>query len=355
MAELSNGKFEWAEDLTSEQYDYYLSNQHGHPLQSAKWGDSKKLSDHINDHRWIAFKDGSPILIARFEERYIFKFWKVAWCPKGPLVIDQLNETIIYKEFLNRLKKRGFFLCATNPWKEIKFTKNARSAFYTIWIDLTLGKETLLKNLNKKCRNDIKRAKKLGVVIERTRSTEDIQSFYDICISISQSKGFNLCTTIQMMSHLLSDLDHDYIEPTLFVARQEGKLCGGAFVIRCGESVHYIWGAVSREFAHFCVGEALQWEIIEWSLSKQCKKYDLEGISEKQNSGVDKFKKKLGGTVIAYSNIKLYPLGLIYKLMLPLIKVYLLLQPKINRVKLVFSFDKFSFSHIRIWHKYISK
>ncbi len=331
MAEFEKMKYEWNENLTSDEWDGFLSQFHGHPLQSTKWGDAKKLSCGIHDHRWIAFKNGTPYFMARFEERWLFKLLKIAWIPKGPVILDKHYESTLHKEFLSRLKKRGFFLCATNPWEKIEFMDKINSAFHTIWLDLTIKKEKLWENLHKKCRSDIKRAKKLGVLIEKSKSLDDLNLFYQVCESISKSKGFSLSTSLQLMSYLLSS-DHDQVESYLFVARHEGHFCGGAFLMRCGESVHYLWGAVNRDFAHLCIGEALQWEIIEWAISKNCKKYDLEGISAKQNGGVDKFKKKLGGTVIAYPSIQIYPLHTGRKIIICLTKIYLFLQPKMTRV-----------------------
>ena len=144
---------------------------------------------------------------------------------------------------------------------------------------------------------------------------------------------FSLGNSAQLMPHLLAGEDNNQVESYLFVAKYEGNICGGAFLMQCGESVHYLWGAVDRKFRHLCIGESLQWEIIEWAISINCKKYDLEGISSKQDSGVDKFKKKMGGSIIAYPNIQIYPLHIGGKITVFLMKIYLLLQPKINKYK----------------------
>ena len=215
----------------------------------------------------------------------------------------------------------------------MEFNKKNSSAFYTIWLDLTIKKEKLWENLNKQCRYDIKRAKKLGVVVEKSKSLDDLNAFYQICESIGKTKGFSLGYSWQLMSNLLSSKDQDQIESYLFIARYQDTLCGGVFLVRCGESAHYFWGAVNRKFSNLCVGEALQWECIEWALSKDCKKYDLEGLSQKQNSGVDQFKKKFGGSIVAYPCVKIHPLHLGRKVVLSLGKIYLMLQPQINNIK----------------------
>src|SRR3990167_2316182 len=147
MADFVKENYEWVENLTSKEWDDYLSALQGHPLQSAKWGNARKLSCGIKDHRWLAFKEGSPYFIARFEQRRVFKFLKIAWVPKGPIIANKQDEENLLNEFLHRLKKRGFFLCATNPWEKIEGTNLINSIFYTIWLDLAIGKEKLWMNL----------------------------------------------------------------------------------------------------------------------------------------------------------------------------------------------------------------
>ncbi|OGT37639.1 MAG: hypothetical protein A3F12_04990 [Gammaproteobacteria bacterium RIFCSPHIGHO2_12_FULL_38_14] len=329
MFEDNNFNYEWNENLTESEWDKFLSQLNGHPLQSAKWGNSRHLANKINDYRWAAFKNNAPVFIARFEERRVFKFFKIAWVPKGPIVADDENESVLYKQFLNRLKNQGYFLCAVNPWKQVEIIDDKYSAFYTIWIDLTLKKDKLWEGLHKQCRNDIKRAKKNGVLVEKSKSIEDLNKFYKMCELISKYKGFSLRSSKQLMLNLFTNND-EYVESTLFLAKHDSNICGGAFILRCGKNIHYFWGAVNRQYSHLCIGELLQWEIVEWASSCGLTKYDLEGLSSNQNGGVDKFKKKFGGTVIAYSNIQIYSLYMGRKFISWLIKKYLSFQHKNN-------------------------
>ncbi|EKD55078.1 MAG: methicillin resistance protein [uncultured bacterium] len=332
-----NINFKWDENVSPQNWDNLLSQLNGHPLQSAKWGDSKKASCGVKDHRWAVFKNELPVFLVRFEEKRIFKFLKIAWAPKGPVVVDKNDEVVLRKAFLSKLKKRGFIFCATNPWEKIEFKKILNSVFYTIWIDLTLQKEELWKNLHKQCRYDIRRAKKLGVIVEKTDSVDDFNAFYAACVSISETKGFNLGNAGQLMAYLFSEKNPGQVESCLFVARHEGHICGGAFLMRSGENIHYLWGAVNRKFSHLCIGEALQWGVIEWALSMNCKKYDLEGIST-TNSGNDKFKKRFSGKIVMCPGVKTYPLQMGSSIMLFLMNFYLWSRPGIIFIKNNFLF-----------------
>ncbi|HLB43304.1 MAG TPA: GNAT family N-acetyltransferase [Gammaproteobacteria bacterium] len=324
---LEKAMYEWHENLRQEEWDCILSQMKGHPLQSAMWGEARKIADQIQDTRWVAFENGLPVYLVRIEERYILGFLKIAWIPKGPVVYDQRNEPLLRCQFLDRLKKRKFMICCINPWRNISNRQESRFCFLTSWIDLTKGKENLWKGLHKQFRYDIKKSKKQGVIVEKSQSHEDIDAFYKIIESLSQKKNFPLVASINFMSQLMyKHNESKQIESYIFSAKYKGHYCGGAFIIRCGENIHYMWGAVDRSYSHVRIGEAIQWEIIEWALSKNCRLYDLEGISQKQNSGVDYFKKKIGGNLIAYPSIQVYPLNKYVKIITILLKGFLILR-----------------------------
>ena len=99
------------------------------------------------------------------------------------------------------------------------------------------------------------------------------------------------------MLYLLKHGNKGPVEAKLFVSKYQGKICSGAFILRSDQHLHYLWGAMDREFAKERVGESVQWAVIEWACEQACSLYDLEGIHE-NNPGVSAFKKKMGGQII---------------------------------------------------------
>ncbi len=291
-------KYHWREDLNAQAWDRLLAATQGHPLQSARWGDARKAIDGIEDYRLAAFSGDEAVYLARFEKRRVLNFFKIAWIPCGPTVSPHANEPALQAAFFEQLRQRGFLCCTTTPWKKSNPQKISRSPTHTIWLDLTIGKEALWRNLSKQCRYDVRQAKKKGVIVEKTTSQADLLSFYALCQSVSHTKKFALSGSAALLSQLTQNPSQNGVESFLFKALLQDKLCGGAFVIRCGDSVHYMWAASDRAFSQCCIGEYLQWEIIEWALGQQCKLYDLEGIDPIQNPGTYHFKKKFGGEII---------------------------------------------------------
>lgn len=299
--------FDWQEIHDHQQWDDLLALMGGHPLQSSTWGSARKVANGINDLYWCAFKNKKPVFLARVEERRILKFIKVAWVPKGPVVLDKENEKILFKQFLQLLKKQHFYFCVTNPWKKSESKKINHLPEATIWVDLSVGKEKLWSSLSKKFRYEVRQAKNKGVVVEEQKNEYDIQCFYQICKQTSQVKDFYWNASLIQLQHLLfQDQIDKKIEFRLFVARYKDECCGGAMIARTSESVHYIWGGMDRKFSKLCLGEALQWAVIEWALQHDIKLYDLEGIDPQRSSGTYQFKKKLGGEIVMLPGLQFF-------------------------------------------------
>lgn len=298
-------KFEWKENLSPKKWNSILLSMNGHPLQSAMWGDSKRVTAGVEDIRWVAYKDDKPIYLIRFEIRSYFNMVKVAWAPKGPIIVSSSKFSLmLHEEFLRRLRRHGFLFYISNPWVPLKNNLLGPHEC-TIWVDLTSGIENIWNGLTKKFRYEIRYAKKNDVSIEKFNTKEHIKIFYNLYKSISINKRFVMYGSASLMGALMDNMDR-YLECCLFAAYRKGNYCGGAFVIRCGSNVHYMWGAVDRMYSKFCIGEALQWGIVEWAIHNKCKLYDLEGIDLREKYGTSYFKKKLGGEIIRMPKKNIY-------------------------------------------------
>ena len=229
--------FTWKENLSAEEWDGLLAKMKGNPLQSSVWGNARKKLDQITDYRWAIFHQDTPIYLIRFEERRLFKFFKIAWAPQGPIenAIYHDYKTQLKKSFLKKLNQKKFFICVTNPWKKTEIKTNQ----YTLQIDLTKSKDLLWSKLNKQFRNEVRRAKKEGVIIKTLHKPEEIAQFYALCQLIGKRKGFELNTSPYLMTELL-EKSNQGVESYLFGAYLQQTLCAGAFIMRCGTTLHYL-------------------------------------------------------------------------------------------------------------------
>ena len=303
-------------------WDDLLPRLFGHPLQSRLWGDA--LSHHTHGRESLYLHDtreAGPDWIARVEERRLFGVGKVAWIPRGPVFqsVEELEAAL--DELCDVLGQRGFCLMAMSPWFELKSSDDlehlrrtgavvSAGRHRTIWLDLTQGHDALWQRLNAQFRSRVGYARRAGVTVDAGTDEETVTAFFDLCQRVSEVKGFRLAASPAQMLGMLRQDENVSVEARLFVARFQGALGAGLFALRSGTSVHYIWGGADRAFSRQRVAEAVQWAVIEWALSKDCRVYDLEGIDPVRNPGTYQFKKKMGGREVELPGEIFVPLNL---------------------------------------------
>ena len=310
---LQTMQWNWRECDDPIVWEGELARMVGHPLQSALWGNARKYAEGLEHICLMAYYDKEVVALARVETRKVPFLGRVAWMPRGP-VLSVLNEDRYEcpQSLIKYLKAERFILCGCNSWAEVsddegdsKYVDNPM----TIWIDLSVGKEQLLKNIDKQWRYGARRALREGIVVEQTKNLGDVAEFYRLCQEVSEAKSFALPATQGLMESLLALSKQDSpVEALLFVGRYNGTLCAGVFVMRVGKQVHYIWGGVNREYSKLRPGEAVQWAVMEWAIDNGCELYDLEGIDPVNNPGTYQFKKKMGGRVVKLNGLSLTPL-----------------------------------------------
>jgi hypothetical protein len=321
-----SGALDWAKDPPPAEWDHALAALSGHPLQSCLWGDARRTVDGIVQHRWLARRDGKAIWMIRVEERKVLG-GKIAWAPRGPTGRSADMSLSVPPGFEERLRAEGFALLISDPWVEDPETaqrhaKAARTKPQTIWIDLSAGKDAVFGNLHKHVRNGVRRAAKIGVSVETTCDPGRISEFVDLCSSISVRKGFELRATSDFVNAMLKNSrNNSDAEAVLFVSLKNGKLGAGIIVLRVGRSVHMIFAGTNRDLRQERVGEACQWGVMEWAITRGCTRYDLEGIDPANNASVYEFKKRLGGEEITLRGHVHVPLNLSGRAMSGLIRL----------------------------------
>jgi lipid II:glycine glycyltransferase (peptidoglycan interpeptide bridge formation enzyme) len=295
----------WQEMPDHHAWDKELARLNGHPLQSSLWGEARRLAEGLDYRCFAARQDGAVIALARVETRRVSLLGHIAWIPKGPA--SNLQESCL-PSLEKVLRQAGYILCACNPCWPVQDSDSTGPK--TIWIDLSVGREQLLRNLDSQWRYGTQRALREGVVIDQTRRADDVEAFFRLCTKISATKGFRLPASQPLMANLLNlSVPGAPVVAHLFVARHNGQPIAGAFVMRVGKHVHYLWGGVDRAYSRHRPGEAVQWAVMQWAVEQGCGLYDLEGIDPVNNPGTYAFKKKMGGTEVSFPGLITRSLG----------------------------------------------
>jgi peptidoglycan pentaglycine glycine transferase (the first glycine) len=311
-----SGREIWESKVSSLDWDKKLAELKGHPLQSALWGDAKTRSGGASDLRLMYKSDDKVMCMARIEHRRIPGLGRVAWIPKGPVFASDAPIQQIHIALKSELSRRGFIASLMTPYKEIDVAKDFKyktSSYHTIVTDLEQSADNVWERFPAKLRSQIRSAQRKGVTIELTTDNDWIEKFYDLCIEVSGTKGFELPGSFNLMLELLLGSKQEINSPVtaeLIIAKHQNDISAGYFFIRSGDSLHNIWSAYNRNLGVSGASDLIVWEAIKRSIEYGCKKYDQEGIDKEKNITTYLFKKKFGGSEMEIPGLHAYPLSL---------------------------------------------
>jgi lipid II:glycine glycyltransferase (peptidoglycan interpeptide bridge formation enzyme) len=309
----------WLTDPPDEQWDSWLADLEGHPLQSALWGSARYRAEGIKERRFAALVGGVPVCMARVEERRLPIFGKAAWIPKGPVYRKGVQVDALHEQLTGLLRQAGFWVVLENPYRPDHVAsgwKYRKPAYKTLIVDIDKDNAEIWSSFASKLRSQIKSPEKKGVVVEQTRDPERVAEFYRLCTKISQGKGFDLPGSEQLMQLLLRGEPDAPISSQLFSALHEGKLITGYLSISTAGSIHNIWSGYDRDQGISGASDLVVWRLMEWAMAQKIKCYDQEGIDPEGNPSTYAFKKKFGGVETDLPGLMAYPLSGIGKLML---------------------------------------
>jgi lipid II:glycine glycyltransferase (peptidoglycan interpeptide bridge formation enzyme) len=298
----------WQQEHDALAWDKELAKLGGHPLQSALWGNARQKVDGIPQLLLACHADNDGVVgLARIEARRAPLAGKIAWMPKGPC-LPNADADAMTAALHAELKQRGFIACITNRY--VAADHDTAGQPKTIWLDLTQGLDALSKALDSQWRYGARRALREGVTVRTTTVPTDVSAFFHLCNALSVTKGFSLPGSEALMQELAgSSLSGGAVGMVLYVGEVDGVIAGGALVARCGQHLHYLWGASDRRFSKYRVSEAVQWQVIQDGVAAGMTRYDLEGIDPAGNPGVYEFKRKMGGREVTLQGMETTPLS----------------------------------------------
>ncbi len=233
-----------------------------------------------------------------------FSTWDL---PRGPLWTDQSDPTALLERIIQDAQADRCIELTVSPVKALPemptgFVSSGRHIQPEATRLLTIAEpeETILASMHQKGRYNITVARKNGVTI-RKGDLSDLESFYRLLKGTGGRDGFR----ISHKSHytrFLCDLRGSFI----LLAEYEGVAIAGLLGVVHGTTGFYYYGASSYAHRNLMAPYLLQWEAIRLCKGLGCTHYDLLGVSPDTAGyddpwrGITDFKRKFGGTVIAY-------------------------------------------------------
>jgi len=284
--------------------DYLTYAKNPNLMQSWGYGEAKRK---VNG--WIV-KRG--IIIFKNEPIAVFQALEKKWGPfgiirinRGPLILGTRNNAtkyFIYKA-LRKLSYIGnirIISIAPNLYnneenlaimKLAGYKKRKKDPLRSILINLNENEDQLLKNLNGKWRNQLKKSKNYGIQLKIGYS-EDLHNWLmGKYKELMDEKSF-----IGPKIELYDDL-HKFDKKNTIVlqALHNNSAVAGILISKHGSSCCYQVGWNSLEGRKINANNFLLWNAIVEMKNQGYTSFDLGGINEKLNPGIAKFKRGLGG------------------------------------------------------------
>jgi hypothetical protein len=230
----------------------------------------------------------------------------------GPVIFDSTyNVEVINQLRTFLLSKKSMVLGQEHPLSGGLFSSFGKPFRLIEWgtflIDLTLDKQLLWNNLDKKsARKNIERSKRHGVSVKEM-NTSDL-SIYHKMLNETKHKA-------------KSDVDISEVEGLWknlfpvglrgFLSFANGNPIGGILISSFNKYINE-WGVARTEVDttnKLYSQDLLKWHIIEWGINNKSNFYDLTGVNpnttNKKELGIFRYKEKWGGRYIQYQKCQL--------------------------------------------------
>jgi len=207
---------------------------------------------------------------------------------KFGLIPDDANVAEGLVRFANQLaQERNSTKLTISPGYD-RYELNAdHNLTKTVTLKIIASEDEMWKSIRGKARNMAKKARKEGIAVEQ--GVNNLEEFYSMYSNRMLLKGVR----IHSLNYFQNIIKHMGDQTQLFIARKNGDLVGGMFLLYSGDTGAYIYGGslIDRGTSP---NQLLLWEMVCFCISKGIKYLDLgESI---EGSGVYNFKIWFGGT-----------------------------------------------------------
>lgn len=263
-----------------EQWDEYVLDNGGHPLQLWEWG-QVKVGHGWKAERFFAYNDDTIVGAAQVLFRRLpLPFRSFAYIPRGPLFSAEFKDVFLAKlaDFAKReyhavvLSIEPDLLEFERPDGWVRSTNKILSA-ETILLDLHKTESDLLSEMAKKTRQYIRKSD-ADVEIRKVKSREDIERCLEIYQQTAKRAGFNLHDEAYYRDVYQQMSDYSPI-----FAAYEGSEMVAFLWLAVSESTSYeLYGGVTERGQELRANYALKWHAIKKTKEWGILRYDFGGL-----------------------------------------------------------------------------
>jgi hypothetical protein len=274
-------------------------------FHSLEWIRILKKSFNLNETLLICQEEGKPLAIFPYyhSKKALFDLYgspipETGTMYGGPISIDRVHSSgklIENFEGAHGPTKAYFMKLAPEynllPLRERGYSIEEVKNFI---LDLNRPVDKLWMNLNKKSRNQVRKAKKFGVkVLEGTPS--DLHSYYDMNLETCKRNSLNPLP-LKFYENLFNELYNKKMMKLSLAYHGKMPVAGAIFLLFKKNIIYWSGDSYSR-FWHLNPNDLIQWDIIEWGGKNGYWIYDLGGAGIPT---IAKFKAGWGGKEVPF-------------------------------------------------------
>ncbi len=316
-------------DRRKEWNEFVARNSYFVLMQSWEWGEFKKRNG------WQAIRlaietegeivAGAQILIKSLP----LSLASIAYIPRGPLVnwddekmVQHLLSTIHktaqkYRAINLKIEPAVRYSAAMHQklrnydFEPSKFNNQPQCSML---IDLTYDEDTIMANMDKKTRYNVRYSARKGVTV-RQANEADFGIFYKLIEYTAERAGFPARSEDYYRQEWEAFAAEKRI--ALFLAIHDEEVIAARMPAAFGEIAATLHSGSFGQYQKLKPNELLMWECIKWAKSRGCQIYDVWGIPEAIGAnkykgtplpenqqgglwGVYKFKRGFGGELVYY-------------------------------------------------------
>lgn len=274
-------------------------------IQLWEYGEAKAKTQGWQVVRQV-FYDGSVVVGAAQALLKMVPYIKrgLVWINRAPLFqrAGAAPDFVLLEEILKELRQywvdqRKMYLRIVPPVPEvpsISLHVIPNSQWMSAVLDLTKSEQELRAGLDKKWRNCLTKAEKLGLIYgvgSDEQYMEELVSDYEALLA---RKGF-ASVTPEFVMHLQRLLPEDR-KMLVLCGRLASKKLGSILIARYGDVAEYLVGVITPEGQKLNAGQFLLWHAMVAMKRLGIKRFDLGGLHpDKTPKGILHFKKGIGG------------------------------------------------------------
>jgi len=317
MAEFS--LLECAEDDKYIWNKFVTGNPHSHVYHLWEWGDVL-CKTYKYERKYVTVRKGEdvlgvfPCLYVKsliFGKRLIsLPFVEYA----GPLLkndLDSLRTKLVLTQLSDYLEKLLKKLKAeyTEIRQPHQFLSPLLSSIgfkalqrhVTFRIDLTKEESELWRDMNKKCRNSLRKAMKIGLRIEEVDS-DGLEKYYDLYLDAQKRLG-SPPHSFDFFRHLYDAfMSAGFLWMTLAI--YDDRPIAGVMVFCFRDKLYWFGNVVDRKYSSLNPTNLLLWHTIQRGIESNFSVFDL-GQTRKEDRGIYHFKSGWGGSEIVLEDFVL--------------------------------------------------